>query len=496
MRFNIKLILAFSLIVISLWSSVFAKKKRANIVFILADDLRADAVGYAGNKIVKTPYLDHLAQNGIVFQNAFVTTPICAVSRASILTGQYAIRNGVHDFKTPVNLKHTYSSVLRNSDYYTGFMGKWGVNAGDDEYMKSVANSFDYWAGSYHQANFFHEETCRWVLEDGTQANGAQMCDCPADKREKKGEDVRIGFNNMKKPIHLETVIIPKKVDAFLKGRDKAKPFCLSISYKSPHGPWQDWDRRYQNLHHGENIPLKKTATLEAAMKKPTFIQNSLESDRARRWLKNGIQRMYQDYYRLIAGLDNSINQVHKLLKHYGVDENTVVIFMGDNGHFMGEHGLGGKWLLYEESIRVPCFIYDPRLPKSKRGEVSEEIVLNVDIFKTIAEIAGVKVCSEIQGKSMMQLVHHPNNSFRNGSFFEHHFSQKPPHVIVQSEGFRSKEWKYIRYTEENPIVEELYHLSEDRLEEHNLASHPEYKSIHNQYREYWMNSRASAKSN
>ncbi len=473
-------------------TSAQAAAERPNIVFILADDLRADAVGYAGNSIVQTPCIDRLAKQGVVFGNAFVTTPICAVSRASILSGQYAIRSGIDDFTTQVNLATSYPSVLRENGYYTGFMGKWGVAAGNAKYMARAAESFDFWAGSYRQANFFHEEDCRWVQHDGITDRARHLCDCPADVRGRKGEDVRIGFANMKRPVHLETVVIPRKMRSFLETRDKNKPFCMSISYKSPHAPWQDWDRRYEDLHKGQEIPMKPTATLAAAMAQPQFLQDSLESERARKWLKAGdFNRWYQHYYRLIAGMDHSIGKVCELLREYNVADNTVVIFFSDNGHFMGEHGFMGKWLLYEESIRVPCFIYDPRLPEAKRGKVSGTMVLNVDIHPTILGLAGITPPRGVQGRDLLPLLDNPGGDLRTGSFFEHHFTLPAPNIIAQSEGFRDQDWKYIRYTEQNPVVEELYDLRSDSLEENNLAAKPEFLNALKQCREAWEASRS-----
>ena len=229
---------------------------------------------------------------------------------------------------------------------------------------------------------------------------------------------------------------------------------------------------------------MKSTATLEAALKQPQFLQESLESGRAREWLKTGeFNSWYQHYYRLIAGMDNSIGQILELLAENGVDENTVIVFIGDNGHFMGEHGFMGKWLLYEESIRVPCFIHDPRLPEAKRGKVSEGMVLNVDIYPTIAALAGVKPPREVQGKSLLPLLGYPYRKVRDGSFFEHHFTLGPPLIIAQSEGYCDRDWKYIRYTEQDPVVEELYDLRKDPLEENNLANNPEYRKVLKQYR-------------
>ena len=472
-----------------------AASNRPNIIFMLADDMRADAVGYMGNAVIQTPNIDKLAEEGLSFNRAFVTTPICAVSRACILSGQYARRNGVMNFDTPIDLHAAYPALLQRSGYYTGFMGKWGVDANNLPYMKTVAESFDFWAGCMRQSNFWHEEDCHWVKHDGVHNKPDFLCDCPPDASGKSGEDVRIGFANMKKPVHLETVVIPQKMKMFLDSRDRKKPFCLSISYKSPHGPWQDWDRQYAELYNGQQIPMKPTATLEVARSMPQFLQDTLESDRARDWMERGVfNDWYKHYYRSVTSMDNSIGQVRELLQEYGLAENTVIIFTSDNGHFMGEHGLSGKWLLYEESIKVPFLIHDPRSPKEQRGKVSGEMVLNVDVYPTITDLAGIKNPEGLQGKSLLPLLENPNADFREGSFFEHHFTLSAPLEIAQSEGIRSKDWKYIRYTEMDPPIEQLFNLKEDPLETKDLAANPEYREKLKYFEQLWIKNRADLK--
>lgn len=437
--------------------------------------------------MVKTPNIDRLAAQGLSFSHAFITTPICAVSRANILSGQYARRNGVMNFSTPIDLNTMYPALLRSNGYYTGFMGKWGVDSTNPKYMAKVVKSFDYWAGCTSQSNFFHEENCHWVQHDGIHNKADFLCDCPADSGGKKGEEIRSGFANMKNPVHLETVILPRKVSTFLETRDKSKPFCMSISYKSPHAPWDDWDRKFAKLHQGQTIPMKPSATLERARAMPQFLQDTLESDRARKWLENGIfNRQYQDYYRAIATLDDSIGQVREILKVQGLADNTVIIFTSDNGHLMGEHGLSGKWVFYEESIRVPFLIYDPRMPDASRGKVSSAMVLEIDVYPTIAELAGVTPPADIQGASIVPLLDAPEKKLRDGSFFEHHFTLKPPQEIVQSEGYRTQDWKYIRYTQLNPIVEQLFDLRNDPLEENDLAGNLVHHAMLEKLRGVW----------
>ncbi|MCH7535888.1 MAG: sulfatase-like hydrolase/transferase, partial [Bacteroidetes bacterium] len=227
-----------------------------NILFILTDDQRWDALGYTGNKVIQTPNLDKLAAQGTYFENAFVTTAICCVSRASILTGQYARFSGVMDFFTPIQLETTYPRYLREGGYYTGFIGKWGTLEKDTNYFMEATDLFDFWAGSMRQSNYWHERDCNFVLNNGTSEKRDFFCDCPPDARGRRGEDIRSGKANIKDPVHQETYVIPSKVRKFLDQRDKDKPFCLSISFKAPHAPWGDYDEKFQKYYEGVPMPV------------------------------------------------------------------------------------------------------------------------------------------------------------------------------------------------------------------------------------------------
>ncbi|MCL6103516.1 MAG: sulfatase [Bacteroidetes bacterium] len=457
--------------------------KPVNILVLLTDDQRWDALGYAGNRIVKTPNLDKLASQGTYFKNAFVTTPICCASRASILTGQFARKNGVYDFSHPIKLESTYPAILRNSGYYTGFIGKWGTMETNAEYFKESADLFDYWGGSMGQSNYWHERDCNYVLNNGTTQKHNFQCNCPADKRGVSGEGIRIGHDNMKDPVHQDTYVIPHKVKQFFEQRDENKPFCLSISFKAPHGPWSDYDPKYQDNFEGIPMTIAESVNLEDALSRPDFLrislnggENEIKKIKTKDELNGPLQRSMREYYRLITGMDNAVGQIINELKKNGEYENTIIIFLADNGHFMDEHGFNGKWLMYDESIRVPFFVFDPRNPKRK--SMSKEMVLNIDVAPTVLDIAGVPIPETMQGKSLLPLLKDPTQKFRSEIFVEHHFiAWKGEKHIERSECLRTKEWKYIRYIDQQGAdSEELYNLLTDPLELKDLSEDTDSK--------------------
>ena len=455
--------------------------KRPNIVFLLADDLRVGAMGLDGHPDVRTPNLDALAKRGMVFHNSFVTTPICAVSRASTLTGQYARRHGVNDFQTPLpDLRQTYAALLRNAGYFTGFIGKWGVDAGSGTTLNEAARTFDFWAGDADQTIYWHERKCHFVTSDGI--GGHVPCDCPPEVRKTEGVLAGGPHPLLKDPVHLETEVIPAKVRQFLDARTPEKPFNLSISFKAPHGPFDGYAKEFAQRFEGTLLPLGATANPEEAARQPDFLRHSLEAPRG--WemahdhgLKSNTQKMLREYHRLVEGLDKGIGEILAELDRRGLAENTVVIFTSDNGHLHGEHGFFGKWLLYEESLRVPLLIADPRLPAKDRGRTSDVLVLNIDLAPTMLALGGVPVPPTMQGLSLVPLLSDPSLALRDSFFCEHlyeHDVTSPVFHIVPSEGLRTKDWKYIRYVKNpGPEGEQLFNLAADPLETKNLIADP-----------------------
>ncbi len=341
---------------------------RPNIIFLLTDDQRADAMGCAGNPIIHTPNIDDVAKNGVLFKNAFVTTSICASSRASILSGQWTRRHKINDFGTHFSeaaLAQTYPMLLRKAGYRLGFIGKYGVGPKRD----LPVDEYDYWRGFPGQGRYEHKD------KDG----------------------------NYK---HL-TQIMGEQAIEFLRSCSKDKPFCLSVSFKAPHVQDGDprqfiYDRAYKNLYKDVTIPSPKTAERRYFEALPEFLQTS---EARRRWqirfsTPAKFQESVKSYYRLVTGVDVVIGKIRDELKRLSFDDNTIIMFTGDNGFYLGEYGLAGKWFPHEESIRVPLVIFDPRASRSRRGVSCEQMALNVDIAPTILELAGVKVPQQMQGRS------------------------------------------------------------------------------------------------
>lgn len=461
-----------------------------NILFLFTDDQRWDALSYVGNPVLKTPNIDRLAEQSTYFENAFVTTPICCASRASVLTGQYGNTNGVLDFSTAIDLKTTYPKYLKGAGYYTGFIGKWGTSETNEHYFKEAAKLFDFWAGSMGQGNYWHQRNCNYVNNNGTSDKFNFFCDCPEDARGFKGEEIRIGKDNLLDPVHMETYVIPDKVKKFLDQREVDKPFCLSISFKSPHGPWGDYDNIFDNDYDGMNMPIAASVTERAAIDEPDFLRYSLNGIKNLDVIKdaynpNGfLQNNMRDYYRLLNGLDYSIEQIIKELKERGLYDNTVIIYYSDNGCFMGEHGFTGKWLMYEESVRVPAFIFDPR--NKKDGSIASELVLNIDIAPTILDLAGITIPSKMQGKSLVPLIKGIETNWRKDFFLEHHFKYNSGiEHIERSEAVRNKDWKYIRYIDQSGTErEELYHILNDSLELEDLSDKVTYSKEFNELKQ------------
>lgn len=416
-----------------------AARRQPNIIFLLTDDQRADTMGCYGNTIIQTPNMDALADNGVRLKNAFVTTSICASSRASIFTGQWTRRHGIIDFKTHFSeeaLAQTYPMLLRQAGYRIGFIGKYGVGAKKD----LPIDKYDYWKGFPGQGRYENKD------ENG----------------------------NYK---HL-TQIMGEQAIEFLQGCSEDSPFCLSVSFKAPHCQDGDprqfiYDRAYSNLYKDVTIPTPETAKPLYFDALPEFLRTS---EARRRWQirfpnPEKFQESVKSYYRLITGVDVVIGKIRDRLKQLNFDDNTVIMLIGDNGFYLGEYGLAGKWFPHELSIRVPLLVYDPRAENKLRGLVLDQMALNVDIAPTILELAGLEAPQQMQGRSLLPLLKGQKPKWRTEFFYEHPFVHK---TIARTEALRTQRWKYTRYIDYN--YEELYDLKNDPAETINLAKDEKYQ--------------------
>ena len=428
---------------------------RPNIIFILCDDLRWNSLGCTGNSLIKTPNIDQLAKRGTLFNNCFVTTSICAVSRASILSGQYARRHGIEDFATPFTReqwKNTYPALLRNAGYRTGFIGKFGV--GNAQAIAAMKADFDFWRGLPGQAGLFIN---------------------PKDPQ-KTHATARFGEQALEFLDHLKP----------------EQPFCLSISFNAPHardGQPREFmpDPRDESLYQDTMFPIPELANERAWKKLPDFAQN-LEG--RKRWQRRFadpamFQKTVRDYARLITGIDREIERIVHRLESLKLTNNTIIIFTSDNGFILGERGMADKWLMYEESIRVPLIIVDPRLPKQQQQQKDSHLILNIDFAPTLLTYAGVPVPNTMQGKTLRPLMAGLPTTWRSDFFYEH---RTFPKIIPPSEGVRSENWKYLRWIGATPAVEELYNLKNDPLETNNLVGSPSDQKKLNELRKKWEN--------
>jgi arylsulfatase A-like enzyme len=430
-----------------------AAEKPPNIVLILADDLRYDALGCTGNRILPTPNIDRLAARGTVFTNSFCTTAICPVSRASIITGQYERRHKIADFNTPLSKKaldHTFPFLLRGHGYRTGFVGKWGL--GDP----LPADQYDFFRGFSGQGSYF-----------------------PPGKFGVPGE-------------HLTAKQAVQAVE-FLDGCSERQPFLLQISTKAPHAQDDNIKRPFppdpkaESLFEQVTIPKPPTAREADFQLLPPFLQTSEARARWTTRFSNDelYQRTVKDYYRLIVGVDELVGTVMEKLEDKHLAENTVLLFTSDNGFYLGDRGLAGKWFMHEESMRVPLVISDLRQHSSAPAHRSE-LVLNIDLAPTILDLAHVAAPPEMQGRSLVRLMEGEPIPWRSEFFYEHRFRHPK---IPMSEGIRTKRWKYVRYTSVKPVYEELFDLENDPLERHNLVNDAQAKHELDTLRDEWRHS-------
>jgi len=429
-----------------------------NVIFLLADDQRWDTLGSYGNPIVQTPELDRLASEGVRFEHAFVTTSICMTSRASFLTGQYARRHRIWDFATPLSaaqLADSYLGRFKAAGYTVGFVGKWGV--GDPP-----RGFFDYDRAFAGQGDYVVE------IEGRTR--------------------------------HLTSVMGDQALE-FLRTAPGDRPFCLSVSFKAAHvqdsylitdEPFPS-DPDLAGLYAGVTIAPPVSALPEFFERLPKALQDSEGRLRwaIRFWGPTRYQDSVKGYYRLVSGIDRVVGRIRATLAERGLTNTTAIVYSGDNGFFLGEYGLAGKWTPHEASIRVPLLVYDPRLPAANRGAVREEMALNIDVAPTLLALAGLEPPPAMQGQSVLPLVRGESPPWRTSFFYEHLFEHPR---IPRTEGVRTDAWKYIRYVDEDPAIEELYDLRRDPQELENLAARPEWEPVRERMRASWARWREQAR--
>ena len=516
-RFLFNLLLIGFIQLISLHLSLAQKKqqKKPNFIFILTDDQRYDLLGTSGNELIKTPHLDQLAQEGILFENAHVTSAICTPSRISILLSQFERKHSVN-FNSGTSVSEeawneSYPVVMKKNGYYTGYVGKNHAPIGDGGYQSGLMDaSFDYWYAGHGHLSFYPKDRHE-IFAAAKQNTQIEIMD----------EGVSDFFSNAHK---LEGA------KHFLNQRPKEQPFCLSIAFNLPHGAstttmkMLDTDpETYKSLYRDNEIPLPVDYIAKKDIKTPKLPPEVLHVDDRQDIydfvdnetdLKERIIRNMQ----AVTGIDMLVGNLRATLKQLNLDKNTIVIFTSDHGIFWGENGLGGKALCYEICTKVPMIIHNPMSTENTKGIVNNELVQTIDIAPTMLQYAGINIPNSYQGKPLNDMIEGNNEPIRDYLYTENlwstHFGNP------RCESVQNKEWKYIRYYKnenissknvmaiakehninltkllygnhdpqiavyqtyiessvngEPAVYEELFHLKTDPEEKNNLINNPNY---------------------
>jgi N-acetylglucosamine-6-sulfatase len=410
---------------------------RRNVVFILADDHRYDFVGTLGHSWLRghTPHLDRMIARGVHFANAFVTTSLCSPSRASILTGRYMHAHGVTDNFSPLNPSlPAFPVLLRENGYRTGFFGKWHMGGADD----APRPGFDEWLSFRGQGEYENPE----INRNGVRQKG-------------RGNT---------------TDLLTAEARAFIR-TNASRPFCLYLSHKAVHSPFQA-PQRHAQMFAGLTAPRPKTM-----LYKEQYYRQWPDWVRQRRPTRHGVDGMldsdeafevhYRRYCQCLLAIDESVGQMLAELEDRRLLEDTLVVYMGDNGYMWGEHGLIDKRAMYEPSIRVPMFAHCPSLFGGQRRV--DEMALNIDIAPTLLDAAGVKPPA-MHGRSLLPIAsgRRPEN-WRHDFIYEYAWEQDFPYT-PQIVGLRTETHSLMQYPGTWDIPE-LYDLRNDPDQITNLVA-------------------------
>jgi N-acetylglucosamine-6-sulfatase len=417
---------------------------RPNIIFILVDDLRWDALSCMGHPVAKTPNIDRIAKEGALFKNFFVSIPLCSPSRSSFLTGQYVHTTGVIDNTDHSALSHrlvTFPKLLHDAGYETAYVGKWHMGTDD-----SPRPGFDRWVSFKGQ---------------GAYAN----------------PNINVDGNTSKVDGYMTDILNGHALD-FVK-REHQKPFVLYLAHKAVHGPFTPAER-HRDLYADAKLTLTPNHQ-DKLEGKPALTRELVVTNAAKGTAKKknpgkkkaekagatptGHKNTMRQQLRALAAIDEGVGLLLQALEDSKQLDNTMVIFTSDNGYFWGEHGLGDKRWAYEESIRDPLLMRYPKLIKA--GTTLEPFALNIDIAPTLLDLAGAPIPKTIQGRSLLPLFKDAKAPWRASFLTEYSAERSFPRAPTW-QAVRTDRWKFIHYTELERM-DEFYDLKADPYEMHNL---------------------------
>jgi len=427
-----------------------AVEQRPNVLLILTDDQRWDAVGYHDKPLlgIDTPNIDRLAEEGVQFNNMFVTSSLCSPSRASFLSGTYAHTHGVRDNFTdyPRELE-SFPMAMQKSGYQTAYIGKWHMGEADD----SRRPGYDYWVthkgqGKYYDTTFNVDGERQTVL--GYYAH-----------------------------------VVTDMANDWIKNRDTDKPFAMVLGHKAPHGPFIP-EEKYQNTY--DNVAVTYPDSAFKLEGKPEWIKERLPTWHGIYGPLYGFRENFPDmsqaaivdfrkfvrsYTATINSVDDSVGRVLKQLEDEGILDNTIVIYSSDNSFLLGEHGMIDKRTMHEASIRVPLVVRYPKVFKA--GTRVEHQVLSIDLAPTLMELTGAGQLSNAQGQSWVAAAQDKDAEWRESWLYEYNYEEQFPYT-PNVRGVRKGDWKYVAYPHGDGGAlrhkEELYNLAIDPAEEFNLV--------------------------
>jgi len=433
-------------------------RPRPNILYIMADDHAAHAISAYGSRLTRTPNIDRIAEGGVRFTNCFNVNSLCAPSRAALITGCYSSRNGfMRNGDVFDTSQVTFPQLLQKAGYQTALVGKW--------HLRSQPQGFDYYSVIPGQGRYFN---------------------CPFRDSDRPWPETK------KLEGYLTNVITDKAI-GWMSGRDPARPFCLMVHHKAPHGPYR-YPEKYAGLFTDRDLPkpdnfyaddADRGQALAGSRGRWSRLKDALPSHFNQK-VPEGIEkgtRAYQDwayqsmfkgYLRLVACLDENIGRLLDYLDQSGLSANTLVVYTADNGFFMGDFGLFNKMWMYEESLRLPLLVRYPREIKART--VSEDFISLLDFAPTFLDYAGAAAAPEFQGRSIRPVLEgHTPGDWRNAHYY-HYYGQYdvPPHY-----GVRTAHYKLLHYYE-MPGEEgwELYDLDKDPGENRNRYGEPGYADV------------------
>ena len=470
---------------------------RPNILFIMADDHAYQAVSCYDGRLNRTPHIDRLARGGVRFVNSFCTNSICAPSRAVLLTGQYSHRNGVIDNAVVFDGgQTTFPKLLQKAGYRTALFGKW--------HLKSDPTGFDQWSILPDQGDYYNPDFITM-----------------GQRRRRPG---------------YVTDLITDDALAWLKGRERDRPFALLLHHKAPHRNWMP-DAKHLGMYEGETRPIPETfeddystrsrAAREQEMRVADHLtlgyDLKLEPDdtpgddtpaeavirkewdgimarltpeerrafaaayrrdneafrradpRGKALAEWKYQRYIRDYLRCIASIDDNVGRVLDFLDAAGLADNTVVVYTSDQGFYLGEHGWFDKRFMYEESLRMPLIVRYPR--EIRPGVNDRDMVLNLDFAETFLDYAGVAAPAEMQGRSMRGILRGQTPPDWRQSIYYHYFEYPAVHSVKRHYGVRTRRYKLIHFYFDIDAWE-LYDLEKDPREIRNVYADPAYAGV------------------